>query len=125
MQIFQESWQAKAKAKVTNMESKIPKEWTLEKADLDEAKKQRNITGQFIERFLGASEVDIIRNNSVQLVEKIKSQHYTAVAVAQAYCHTAAVAQQIVSKAFYRFCSSQPSSVHGQMCWVRQFFNLE
>ena len=67
MQIFQESWQAKAKAKVTNMESKIPKEWTLEKADLDEAKKQRNITGPFIERFLGDSEVDIIRNNSVQV----------------------------------------------------------
>ena len=99
MQISQESWQAKAKAKVANMESKIPKEWTLEKADLDEAKKQRNLTGPFIESFLDDSEVDIIRNNSVQLVEKIKSQHYTAVEVAQAYCHTAAVAQQIVSKA--------------------------
>ncbi|KAL2055289.1 hypothetical protein ABVK25_004627 [Lepraria finkii] len=115
MQIFQESWQAKAKAKVTNMESKIPKEWTLEKADLDEAKKQRNITGPFIERFLGDSEVDIIRNNSVQLVEKIKSQRYTAVEVAQAYCQ-----QQLLSKLsvklFYRFCSSQPSSIHVQMC---------
>jgi amidase len=100
MQIFQESWQARAKAKVASIESKIHKGWRLEKAELDEAKKQRSLTGPFIERFLGNKEVEIIRNDSVQLVEKIKFQHYTAVEVAKAYCHTAAIAQQIVSKAF-------------------------
>ena len=98
MQIFQSSWQAKAKAKVADMESKIPREWVLDRADLEEAKRQRKLTGSFIERFLHDGEVDIIRNDSVQLVEKIKSQRYTAVAVAQAFCKTAALAQQIVSQ---------------------------
>ena len=97
MPIFQESWQAKAKAKVADMESKIPTEWILKRTDLEDAKQQRKLTGSFIEKFLNDSEVDIIRNDSVQLVEKIRSQHYTAVEVAQAYCKTAAVAQQIVS----------------------------
>ena len=98
MPIFQGSWQAKARAKVADMESKIPKEWILEQADLEDAKQRRCLTGPFIEKFLHDSEVDIIRNDSVQLVEKIKSQHYTAVEVARAYCKTAAVAQQIVSQ---------------------------
>jgi amidase len=81
------------------LESKIHQVWRLEKAELDEGKKQRSLTGPFIERCLGNKEVEIIRNDSVQLVENIKSQHYTAVEVAKAYCHTAAIAQQIVSKA--------------------------
>ena len=97
MQIFQDSWQAKAKAKMNDMESKIPKEWTLKPADLEDAKQQRKLAGPFIEKFLDDSEVEIIRNSSVQLVEKIKSKHYKAVEVAQAYCKTAAIAQQIVS----------------------------
>ena len=97
MQVFQQSWQAKAQAKVTDMKSKIPKEWTLGRADLEDAKQQRKLTGPFIEKFLDDSEVEIIRYDSVQLVEKIKSQRYTAVEVAQAYCKTAAIAQQIVS----------------------------
>ena len=96
MQILHQSWQARAKAKVADIHSRIPREWTLGQLDLERAAKQRNLTGPFIEGFLNDSEVDIIRNDSLQLVEKIKSQHYTAVEVVQAYCKTAAIAQQIV-----------------------------
>lgn len=39
--------------------------------------------------------MDIIRNDSLQLVQKIKSQRLTAVEVVQAHCRTAAIAQQI------------------------------
>ena len=97
MQIFQESWQARARAKVADIHSRIPKEWTLDQNDLENAKNQRDLTGPYIESFLNDREVDIIRNDSLQLVEKIKSQRHTAVEVVQAYCRTAAIAQQIVS----------------------------
>ena len=96
MKIFQESWQARAKAKVAEIHSRIPKKWLLDQVDLEKAKNQRNLTGPFIESFLDAREVDIIRNDSLQLVQKIKSQHHTAVEVVQVYCRTAAIAQQIV-----------------------------
>ena len=96
MRIYKESWRAKAEAKVADTVSKIPNKWILARADLEEAKKQRNLTGPFIEKFLDDSEVAIIRHESIQLVAKIKSQQYTAVEVAQAYCHMAAIAQQIV-----------------------------
>ncbi|KAK4695723.1 hypothetical protein P7C71_g2079, partial [Lecanoromycetidae sp. Uapishka_2] len=95
MQIFQQPWQAKAEAKMADVRSKIPGEWTLEQADLELAKKQRKLTGGFFERFLSDADLDIIHNNSVQLVEKIKCQRYTSVEVTQAYCKAAAVAQQI------------------------------
>lgn len=96
MQTFQDSWQARAKAKVAQIHSRIPKEWTLDQVDLENAKNQRDLTGSFIESFLDDREVDIIRNDSLQLVEKIRSQRHTAVEVVQAYCRTAAIAQQIV-----------------------------
>ena len=96
MQIFQESWQARAEAKAAEIRSRIPKEWTLDQVDLEKAKNQRDLVGPFIESFLNDREVDIIRNDSLQLVEKIKSQRHTAVEVVQAYCRTAAIAQQIV-----------------------------
>ena len=97
MQTFQDSWQARAKAKVAEIHSRIPKEWTLDQVDLENARNQRDLTGPFIENFLSEREVDIIRNDSVQLVQKIKSQRHTAVEAVQAYCKTAAIAQQLVS----------------------------
>lgn len=99
MQTFQDSWRVKAEAKVADMKSKIPDDWTLEQADLDMAKKQRKLNGLFFESFLDGNDLNIIRNDSVQLVDKIRDQHYTAVEVTQAYCKAAAIAQQIVSKA--------------------------
>ncbi|KAL6720353.1 hypothetical protein ACLMJK_002274 [Lecanora helva] len=95
MQVQQESWQARAKAKVASITSMIPTEWRLKEADLESAKQQRKLCGPFFEKFLDESDLDIIRNDSVQLVDKIKSRQYTAVAVTQTYCKAAAVAQQI------------------------------
>lgn len=97
MQVHHLSWEAKAKTKVADMESKIPSKWVLEREDLDQAKKQRDLTGPFIEQFLTDSEKTIVQNDSVSLVEKIKRQQYSAVEVAQAFCKTAAISQQIVS----------------------------
>jgi hypothetical protein len=96
MQVYQMPWQAMAKAKVADTWSKIPREWILGREDLENAKKQRQLNGPFIESFLEEGELEIIRNDSVPLVEKIRSGQYTALQVARAYCKTTAIAHQIV-----------------------------
>ncbi|KAL9036445.1 MAG: hypothetical protein Q9180_004297 [Flavoplaca navasiana] len=90
-----QDWQAAAKTKVADIHSRIPKEWILSDVDLAKAGKQRTLSGPFIEQFLTNEEKEIISQDSIHLVEKIKSRDYTAVAVTRAYCKTAAIAQQI------------------------------
>ena len=98
MQIpLQQSWQNKAEAKVAKTKSKIPAEWILPNSDLEQAKKQRQLSGPFIEKFLEDAELEIIRLDSVPLITKIKAGEYTALQVTKAYCKTAAIAHQIVS----------------------------
>lgn len=92
----EESWEAKAKAKVAETKSKIPNEWRLNQTSLDKAKKIKKLSGAFIESFLSAEELSITGNDSTLLVEKVKTGEYTALQVAQAFCKTAAVAHQIV-----------------------------
>lgn len=98
MQIFRESWQERAKAKRAEIRSRIPRDWKLDQADIDIAKKQRKLSGAFFEKLLSDSDLDIISNDSVQLVAKIKSKQYTAVQVTQTYCKATAFAQQFVSE---------------------------
>jgi amidase len=94
---LQQNWQEKAEAKVAKTKAKIPLEWILSKADIEDAKKQRQLSGSFIERFLDNEEREVIQNDSVPLLSKIQSGQYTACHVAKAYCKTAAIAHQIVS----------------------------
>lgn len=93
----EESWEARAKAKVAETQSKIPKKWRLNQSSLDKAKQMKKLSGAFIESLLSDEELSIIRNDSTLLVEKVKIGEYTALQVAQAFCKTAAVAHQIVS----------------------------
>ena len=98
MQIpLHQTWQEKAAAKVAKTRAKIPQEWTLSKADIEDSKQQRQLSGLFIERFLDSEEREIIRHDSVPLLSKIRSGHYTALQVAKAYCKTAAITHQTVS----------------------------
>lgn len=109
MQILPASWQAAARSKRLDIHSRIPKKWLLSDFDLEKAERQRNLTGTFIESFLDDDEKNIIAQDSVSLTEKIKSRQYTAVAVTQAFCKTAAIAQQIVSLTIFR--ATQPIAV--------------
>ncbi|KAL8951488.1 MAG: hypothetical protein Q9222_002542 [Ikaeria aurantiellina] len=90
-----QTWQAMARTKVAEVHSKIPKEWKLSVADLQKARTQRNLTGPFIEQFLNDDEKEVVRMNTVSLVDKIHCGHYTAVDVTRAYCKTAAIAHQL------------------------------
>ena len=92
-----QTWQDKAEAKVAETKSKIPKEWRLHEDDLLAAKKQRQLSGPFIEGFLSAQELEITSNAAAPLVSKLQSGHYTALQVTTAFCKRAAIAHQIVS----------------------------
>ncbi|KAL8654303.1 MAG: hypothetical protein Q9210_001584 [Variospora velana] len=72
MRILHASWQAAARAKVADIHSRIPKAWVLSDIDLEKARKQRKLTGPFIEQYLDDNEKEIISEDSVRLVEKIK-----------------------------------------------------
>ncbi|KAI0472365.1 amidase signature domain-containing protein [Xylaria cf. heliscus] len=89
------SWAARAAAKRADTLNKIRAEWRLSATDLAKAKKQRDLTGPFIQQFLDADEISIISKDSVQLVEDIKRAKLTAVQVTSAFCKTAAIAHQI------------------------------
>ncbi|KAI1114553.1 hypothetical protein F5Y14DRAFT_450857 [Nemania sp. NC0429] len=73
--------------------------WRPGPADLAEARKQRDLTRPFIQKFLEADELSIISRDSVAIVEDIKRGRLTAVQVTTAFCKTAAIAHQIAASA--------------------------
>ncbi|MCJ1410567.1 hypothetical protein MMC19_004653 [Ptychographa xylographoides] len=75
--------------------SKIPTEWRLSNSDLEQAKQRRKLTGAFIESFLDEEELEIVRTDSVPLVERLAYGRYNAKQVVRAFCKTAAMAHQI------------------------------
>jgi amidase len=107
MRIPQEPWQTKAEKKVAATKSKIPPKWILSHTDLKRAKERRQLSGPFIESFLDQGELEIIKLDSVPLVEQISIGRYTALQVTQAFCKTAAIAHQIVSSCFLAVYSAK------------------
>ncbi|MCJ1377475.1 hypothetical protein MMC17_000570 [Xylographa soralifera] len=96
MKIEEKSWQAKAEEKVAATKSKIPLEWLLDHSDLEKASQRKQLSGEFTESFLHYEELEIIRKDSVPLVDAVRDGKYTAVQVARAYCKNAAIAHQII-----------------------------
>jgi len=95
MRVHATSWEALAAAKRASTLAKIPEAWQLDPADIEDAKKQRDPTGTFIQRFLKPSDIAIVSQDTVSLVDAIKEGKLTAVEVATSFCKTAAVAHQI------------------------------
>lgn len=97
MRIHRNSWEKKAAEKRASTFGKIPPEWRLDHADLERAKKQRDLTGSFIQQYLEPDEVAIITRDSVEIADAVRQGMLTAVAVTTAMCKAAAIAHQIVS----------------------------
>lgn len=89
-------WQDRAAEKVARTAAKIPSKWRISLEDRDRAREARNLTGAFIHSFLSEDEAEIVRLDSVTLVQKIASSSLSSLEVANAFCKTAAVAHQIV-----------------------------
>lgn len=97
MEDSKRSWETRAAEKRASTLAKIPREWRLSQTDLARASEQRDVTGPFIEEFLEPQEISIIRMDSVNLVDAIKTGKLSAVEVTKSFCKTAAIAHQIVS----------------------------
>jgi amidase len=95
MIVLGQSWKAAAAAKRASTLEKVPLPWRLDPAQLEEAKRQRNLAGAFIQQFLQPCEIAIVSRDSVDLVNDIKDGKLTATEVATAFCKTAAIAHQI------------------------------
>lgn len=93
-----DSWETRAAEKRASILSKTPPEWRLVPADLGRAKKHRDLTGPFIQQFLEPGEVAIISRDSVEIANAIRRGTLTTVEVTAAFCKSAAVAHQIVSR---------------------------
>jgi amidase len=91
----QSSWQERAAAKVADITSKIPERWRITLEDLERAGKERQLCGPFIESFLSQSENKIVKTNSPELCEQLASRSLSSLEVTEAFCKSAAIAQQI------------------------------
>lgn len=88
-------WKQKGKEKADSVLALIPKEWRLEK--IPSAEEQRDVTGPYIQQFLSKQEIAITETDAVGIVHKTTSGQWSAVDVAKAFCHRAALAHQLVN----------------------------
>lgn len=61
------SWEILAAAKRVRTLDRIPRKWRLSPADLERAAKQQDLTGFFIQQFLGPDDIATISKNSAEL----------------------------------------------------------
>ncbi|KAF2091676.1 putative general amidase GmdA [Saccharata proteae CBS 121410] len=88
-------WQQLAKAKRDSIAALIPKEWILE--NVPTPTEQRDVTGTYVHQYLSQKEIEITETDAVGIVAKTTAGAWTAVDVARAFCHRAAIAHQLVN----------------------------
>ncbi|KAH8601218.1 amidase signature domain-containing protein [Bisporella sp. PMI_857] len=89
-------WQAQAKEKRESISALIPENWRL-KFPVPSAAKQRDVTGAYIQQFLSPEEISITETDAVGIVEKTTNGTWKSRDVAEAFCHRAALAHQLVN----------------------------
>ncbi|KAL8827413.1 MAG: hypothetical protein Q9191_003196 [Dirinaria sp. TL-2023a] len=89
-------WQDIAKEKRDAIHDSIPKSWLT--APLPSAEQQRDVTGDYICRYLSRNEINITEKDAVDIVKKTSSGEWTAEDVTRAFCHRASLAHQFVRR---------------------------
>ena len=89
-----EDWKAKADAKRDAILNSIPEKWRLSK--IPTAQEQKDVTGSYIQQFLDKNEIEITETDAVGIAKQTAAGTWTAVEVAEAFCHRAALAHQLV-----------------------------
>lgn len=90
------NWEALAKQKRDSVNALIPKPWIL-KSPSPSVGEQRDVTGQYIQQFLSQREVEITETDAVGICKHTTSGSWKAREVAEAFCHRAALAHQMVT----------------------------
>lgn len=88
-------WEALARQKRDAITALIPSDWRLP-TPLPLAADQRDVTGQYIQQYLSDRETEITETDAVGIVRKTTSGEWKAREVAEAFCHRAALAHQMV-----------------------------
>ncbi|KAJ0116697.1 ral amidase [Diaporthe amygdali] len=88
-------WQTRAQQKREAILNAIPKRWHLPPSTLENA--PANLTGPFIHQFLNPTEIQITETPAPGILEKTTTGQWTAVSVAEAFSHRAAIAHQLTS----------------------------
>jgi hypothetical protein len=88
-------WKSLAKEKRDSINALIPKSWLLP-APLPSAAEQRDVTGKYIQQFLSPREIEITETDAVGIVKNTTSGTWKAREVAEAFCHRASLAHQMV-----------------------------
>lgn len=88
-------WKKTAQEKRDSVNALIPKEWRI--SSVPSPEERRDVTGAFIQQYLDKKEIEITETDAVGIVKQTSSGEWTAVEVAKAFCHRAAVAHQLVS----------------------------
>ena len=93
------NWKLSAKEKRNSVNALIPKSWLLP-TPLPSALEQRDVTGKYIQQFLSPKEIEITETDAVGIVKNTTSGIWKAREVAEAFCHRAALAHQMVYPTF-------------------------
>lgn len=92
------SWQDDAAAKRRDDLLKIPVEWRLSEDDLERARKQRCIAGDFLDGLLDDETMYLTNLDVSALLEMMANGSLTALKVTRAFCKRLAYAHQLVGQ---------------------------
>lgn len=88
------SWEQEAKAKRDRVNALIPEAWRL--PSIPSSTEQKDVTDGYIRQFLTAKEIEITETDACGIVLRTASGSWKAREVAEAFCHRAALAHQLV-----------------------------
>jgi amidase len=88
-------WEALAQEKRDSVNALIPAPWIL-KAPIPSSAEQRDVTGTYIQQFLSPREIEITETDAVGICKQTTSGSWKSREVAEAFCHRAALAHQMV-----------------------------
>lgn len=88
-------WRALAQQKREAILEAIPRKWRLPQSTIDNA--PADLTGPYMHQFLSPTEIEITKTPAPGILAKTTTGQWTAVSVAEAFSHCAAVAHQLTS----------------------------
>lgn len=87
-------WQALAQTKQQSILNSIPEKWRI--STLPAPAELPDCTGGYIQQYLTPREIEITEADAVFITEQTTSGGWSSVQVAEAFCHRAALAHQMV-----------------------------
>lgn len=91
------AWKDIAAAKRQSILDSIPPKWRM--SHIPSSEEQKDVTGSYIHQFLDKEEIEITETDVVGIAKQVSLGSWKATQVAEAFCHRASLAHQLVSSA--------------------------